>query len=336
MLLCVRFLTVFLWLWSAEAVVLPDLYQINVPVASEEEARLEKNTLLKRSFETLLFKMNPSPDILRLSSIAFASQNPERFIKTYTFVADPAPHFQVSYDSNLIEALFKSAQLPLWGKNRPLCLVWLLLEGQTEGVISFESNPDWGVELDQLSRKWGLPLVMPLLDLEEVSQISVQDITMGNMSVLKQAAERYSADANVIVRLQEISPDAWSADWALLLDNEKITWQQRAPTEKILLAEGLQTLALHLQKRYASTSGQSEAVIQIEVNQVTHAQEYAKLLQYLKGLPFIAAVQVQSVQGSQVILQLTPKDSIASLEQTFASDGHLVKIQGSQYRWSGL
>jgi DnaA family protein len=323
---CVSFLTLLFWLLTAEAVVVPDFYQINLPVASEAEALSDKQALLSRSFQALILKMTAQQEMLQAPQVVVALQSPERFIKTYTFAAQPTPTFQVLYDSNLIEGLFKSAQLPLWGKNRPLILVWCVVKKTPQSAFEIDNNPEWAAELDVLSRKWGLPLVMPALDLEEVSQVSAQDIVTGNFEILKQVAERYGAEVNLVIRLEEQSaPLPWEAHWELLVGDQKILWRQSAKTEQIILKEGVETVARNLQKRYAVTLNQSSGVVNVEVSSIKNLQEYARLLQYLKNNSSVASVRVEQVQGDRIKIQVVPKSNISDLDQALTADGHLIK-----------
>ena len=336
----VSFLTLLFWLLTAEAVVVPDFYQINLPVTSETEAVSEKQLLLNRSLQALILKMTAQQEMLRVEPIIAALEHPERFVKTYRFVAQPVPTFQVLYDANLIEALFKAAQLPVWGKNRPLILVWCLVKKTPQSDFEIDNNPEWATELDMLSRKWGLPLVMPTLDLEEVSQVRSQDIMTGNFSLLNQVAERYGAEVNLVIRLEEHHESSvWAAHWQLLVGDQKILWQQSAKTEKIILDQGVETVARNLQKRYAVTLNQSLGAVTIEVSSIQNLQEYARLLQYLKNSPAVASVRIERVQGDQIKIQVVPKSNPSDLDHALTAEGRLIKIntptdaQIAQYRW---
>ena len=85
----------------------------------------------------------------------------------------------VQFDANAVQRLLQDAAVPMWSGSRPVTLMWLAYEQDYNRQVVATSTPmDQPVKhnlMQQMHRR-GLPVVLPLMDLEDEMRVSASDI----------------------------------------------------------------------------------------------------------------------------------------------------------------
>jgi hypothetical protein len=171
----------------------------------------------------------------------------------------------------------------------------------------------------------GLPLVLPLLDLEDRLALSPRDVWAGFEGPLVAASARYGTDTLVRLRLHALDEGGWIARWDGEQAGERIEGRRQVaePVEAgVLLVDDL---ADRLASRYAvrSDDGGGE-VLWLQVDGIDAVARYAGLMRYLDQLDAVAAVQLVQVREDSLLLRIDGVGTGERLLDLLGLEGRLV------------
>jgi hypothetical protein len=173
-----------------EAVDVPTLFSAQVPL--DEEAENPREDAYRAALIQILARVSGSQ----------LSENEEAIDEMFPVPAAYVMQFRpgeedtlwVTFDGEAVERVLRASGQTVWGRDRPLTLVWLAVDwGQGEREIIAAGDPDRttrefrSIDRNRLLRervleiadKRGLPLVFPLLDTTDLQGITFSDIWGG-------------------------------------------------------------------------------------------------------------------------------------------------------------
>src|SRR5690606_25504380 len=136
---------------------------------------------------------------------------------------------RVEFNAARVSQALAQRNRPVWGPERPLTLLWVAFDDGFGERVLLGAN-DAGVaagsplaELLQTTRaelaaaadERGLPIALPLLDLEDLQALTFTDVWGGFEEPIRAASARYGADSILIgrVRIGDFGPEV---QWLLL------------------------------------------------------------------------------------------------------------------------
>lgn len=318
-----------LWSFTAQAIMVDDLYTVRLPVSDlSGQGQL---VLMQQGLGAVLSRISGRTDITTLPVVAKALEEAGQYVQQFTI--EEGQYF-AHYDPERLSQLLSSAGVPVWGENRPLTLMWLTVESADGRKLVGSEAKTYAQAIDQASKALGLPVMLPLLDLEDVAAVSVTDVQGRFAHILEPASERYASDAILAVRLLERAPNQWEGRWYLKGGEEQFDWLVDTPTLDEQLSKGLAAVAEHLASGYAVDQQNAPGEpVSLLVNDIHSAQQYAEVLAYLNGLAPVSAVQVGEVRGNSVVFKVTPIGGNQALRQAISLDHHLLAMGEQHYRW---
>jgi len=230
----------------------------------------------------------------------------------------PLPYLlDVSFAPSIVKAKMAELGVPIWGSVRPSVLVWLVREHEGERTLVGTSDAGEIVEpLLGLGELRGVPLYLPVADLQDVSAVNVDDIWGLFPESVDLASERYRADAVVMMRVYQSDSGLWSGNWLLNLKQSFETGSRYESELTELLESLVSDLAGVLSSRYAvsKVSGEQGSVLEIEVSHINSFADYVEIQRYLTELPPVASMTMRWVRSGSAAYQVT---LIGSKDQFF-------------------
>ena len=216
----------------------------------------------------------------------------------------------------------------MWGRERPLTLVWLALQDGTGRNIASADTPGPAAEaLRDLARARGLPTVLPLLDLEDRGQVRFTDIWGGFHESVVAASRRYGAEAVLIGRLERVSGDHWRARWTLVLPDRQQQWQGGGERLTAALSSGVDELAQILAERFAiHADGQAGQRLLLSIADVTTLEDYARVAGYLRSRDFIRNARLREAAPDTLRFELEVQGDVQSLRRLLSLADNLVPV----------
>lgn len=220
-------MVVFLPITSALAVKVANLYQTQIPVIAQTSDTKEQ--AVRDGFLQVLIKVTGNPDVDKNPLIRTNLKRADYFVHDYSYLSETpdAAHYllQITYEPSDIKRLLQNAKVSYWGDSRPLILVWLVVTNKQEdpNIISNEDGSNVYKGIRQAGKKYGLPLIFPVMDVEELADVSPGDVTNVSMNVLNRAAKRYAPDAQLIGTISEDDKGVES-QWQLVMNDFQWNW----------------------------------------------------------------------------------------------------------------
>jgi hypothetical protein len=340
-----RIIQVFiLWLFSFPMMTFAaqvNLYQVAIPVNTQSET--ERAGAIKKGVEQVLAKLTGNAAIAQQSAIKPKLTNAANYVQEYRYLPSPANDgrydLQIFYTKNDLNELLDEADIPFWGDQRPLIIMWVAMTDSqgTTTIISEESQKKLMAQLKETARILGIPVVFPVMDTADLSLISEKDIKTPDLSILKEASKRYSPDAYMIVTIQQ-EEGRYTSQWQLMLQDKHWDWPVTNKSIDKLANTALDHAAQILVKQYSEGQhDQPKQWIKLEVSQMTSAADVSKLMKSLKQISLVRRIQLDQVSGDRVQLSLMVQGPMEKFIQNAAINKHLV-LSSSQdstliYQW---
>lgn len=239
----------------------------------------------------------------------------------------PQLYLLASFDPPSLRAWMVKQQLPVWGGERPETLVWLAVNaGSSRALVSAEQYPKLRASMETLAAQRGLPLLFPVMDLEDRNVISFADVWGRFGDAIETASARYRAQSVLVGRLSKTPGGLWRVEWEHGLQGEVKAWQASGRQLTPLLREGIDGATDRLAQVLAvQTTSSGPLQINITVSGIRNVQDYARATRYLAGLGPVKHVQVSRVVSEQVAMRVTIDGSIGALERLLSLGNTLVR-----------
>lgn len=302
---------------ASHAETLNGLYQVLEPVSSQAPA--ERDQATQRALETLVIRLTGDAKAAQGPGLAAIRKDPQQIISQFGYDAGPPESLQVDFDPASTDRALRGAGLALWGSNRPLILGWWLSDS-TEGSSLIGDGQAAAQPLRRAAQHRGLPLRLPLGDLDEQIVATAPNLESADPAPLRAASERYGADALLAVHARE-DAGQWQAQWRLWVGDETEQGSVQGADTAALADAVLLAVSERLAPRYAVKPGVSSEQL-LEVQGMT-LERYAALGHLLE--PFGA--QLLRVDGSRIVYrvngsadQLRTQLSLAKLQEIPAGE----------------
>ena len=287
--------------------VTPPLYEAEVAVKDQSVAA--RGPALREALTEVLIRLSGDRDLVRQPGVAALLAQADSHVQQYGYRPAPADardpgapwRLRVRFDGGGLERALRDLGLPFWGGERPETLVWLAVEQPGQRQLLGETDATEVKDgLLSTARHRGLPLIFPLLDLEDRARVSFSDVWGGFLEPVLEASRRYRPQALLIGRLHQSGSGAWQASWILRLQDSEQRWSGSATEPGALAAEGMGRVADELAARFAVVdTGGAGGRLRITVAGVTDTGDYARLNRYLASLSALQSAQLQTLAGDR-------------------------------------
>lgn len=313
---------------SAFAVEVQGLYEAEVPVRDKEQAT--RKVALGRALLSVIVKVSGqrSPDFD--PQIGAAVKNPSRFVQQFRYdstlkqdeTGQPLQRLSLwaRFDQAEVDTLLRSAGLPVWGRTRPAVLVWLGVEANAgRELVGSEDVSGLADTLYQSADRRGLPLLLPLLDLEDRARLSTSDIWAGFGDNILGASQRYQSETILVGRVYQVLPTVWEARWRLFLKQTPYDFSSQGDTVELALEEGLGEVADLIAERFARQGvAGDQTLVALVISDINTLPDYARALRYLESLDGVSNVSPTEVIPGSVSFQLESRGGAETLTQIIA------------------
>ncbi|PYB71581.1 DUF2066 domain-containing protein [Pseudomonas sp. LB-090624] len=252
------------------------LYQVREPVSGQgAEARTAATA---KALDTLVLRLTGDPKAAQNPALAELRKDPQQVINQVGSEAGPPESVLVEFDPGSTERALRKAGLALWGSNRPSILGWWLNDS-AEGSNLVGDGQASAQPLRRAAQHRGLPLRLPLADLQEQLVANAKQLEASDPAPLRQAAERYGADALLAVHAQE-ADGKWQGKWQLWLGDQREQGNAEGADQAALADAVMLAVSTRLAPRYVTRPGASSQ-LQLQV-QGMNLQRYAELARVLE------------------------------------------------------
>lgn len=316
------------------------LYSAEVPVAGQRTE--QRNAAIREAFRKVLVKVTGNSGIAKREGLQPAIQKAAGYVQKYRYRLapesdtsksgdDPQRLLEVEFDEEAVNRLLEGEGMPTWGRNRPQILVWLGIEKGGERV---HLTPGTDVVIEHAvldaGRDRGLPLMLPLMDLEDRSRLQISDLWGGFSTTVRNASRRYDPDLIIFGRLHRISDRLWRAHWTLLKeDGSSSSWKSEGSSGAVATKAGLQQLADRLAARSAPIRKLTDVIkLEMRVGGIQFLGDYERVQDYLQGLNSVEQAELLFAEPQAVVFALRVRGGRGVLEREISLGNMLQRDSG--------
>jgi hypothetical protein len=301
-----------------------NLFEAVVPVDSQQPDL--RNAYMKIALQEVLVRVTGQPEVLNRDSVRSMLDTPERFVQQYRYFTQPESTpprlmLRVDFDGGAIQQALRQQGVTYWGKSeRPEILLWLAVEDRgTRYIVSAQDGGDASREVQQAARQSGIPLLLPLMDLEDQNQVRFTDVWGGFFEGIQSASARYKPGDVLIGRLNRSPSGGWVARWDMRAGRDNGSWSGSGDELGGVLQAGIDTLSERLAAGVAAMeTGAVAGMTRITVEDVNTLMAFARVDDYLSSLTAVRRLELARVDGSTLQYALQLAGSLDGLTQTLA------------------
>lgn len=326
-----------------------DLYQFKVLVS--DKSTYSRDQASKAALLGVLTKVSGSTVDSELPEIKDAFNNISQFMRKYQYqdAEYGEQYLIIRFDNNKVDSLLNETGYPIWGNRRPLVLIWLAFEDAFQrDLVTREGFPQIEQVLSDQSQKRALPIVLPLLDLEDRVNITVSDVWANFSEPVNLASKRYNPERIVTARLYKPHQQtSWHLDWRFTHDSE-LAIESIIGDQQQVISQMIDDISSALAGRYGVNKSQ-ENNQRGELFMLSGVDSYIELehaKRRLLTLNVVQDIKIESIADSKVTLKLILNGSTQDLANTLSLDKGFKRIFDpfapvdentiEHYQWLGL
>lgn len=313
-----------------------DLYAASAIVLNQtaEVRRKAAGTGLK----SVIVRLSGTRDVLDHPEVKQAIRNASSYLYQFSYQStdqtitiagaeQPATELVMRFSPEPLAALLRANQLPLWSANRPDLLVWTAINTSKQNYVSRDSS--MGVALRRAAQDRGLPVVSPVLDLEDRSALPVSRIWAIDEGRIRVAARRYQTDAVLSGRFNR-ERQQWSGNFIMLHQSRVHYFTATGRSESGVATAIVDKVADYFARLYAVTPSAATDVnaVLLQVNNASDFERYTAVVSYLEELPLIKNVDVVQVRGPLLQVRVQLNTRLDRFLDTLKLDRKLQAIAG--------
>ncbi len=274
-------------------------------VITQSQSLKDRNKAIKDALAIVFGKIMAGENIFDDPTVKMALEDAPRYTTRYRYSLIPsnsdensARLMRVEFDQNALLELLRASKLGIWNEVRDETLIWLVVEKNGKKQIFDEQlMPDIANALTKAAKRKGIPLLFPLMDLEESQKITIPDILGAYSDKLLEVSKRYATPAILVGRLKKYKK-CWKTEWALYFNNDIKQWNSECVTLDEAILSGMEGTYDKLSKFYAVKPDTLEIdTVILKVLGVKNMTDMSKITDYLNSLPMTESVNWLKVKS---------------------------------------
>ena len=343
---CTAFLLACFFIHSSFSVAAEFIDLYSVKLAIDSEAKRERLLASQKALETVFVRATGDMDaVKKYPVLAKNIVSADQLLASYSYYQDTTPladymanqvmtndvgiaetkmpknvqssqlMVEFAFKPEAVKQLLMSASAPFWQASRPEVLIWLVVQdGAKRQIINSERSPGHFSQLQAAAKRRGIPIAQPLLDLEELSTISEDDIWALSMDKIIASSDRYAHGAVLAGKISRMTSGQWYGQWMLHYQNSELVEFYRGDDLLDFSDLGIDLIADKMANDYAVVTSEKRPNNEwlIQVDGVHSLQDFTRLSQSLRAVPALDTIRLHSVDQSSCYFYL---DAVVQLQK---------------------
>lgn len=317
------------------AIEVSGLYQVTVPV-NDQTPKTRWGAFLT-GFKEVLIRKSGSGRVLTTDEVRQAYRKVTAYVQRFQYASNEdkdaeSPFLlQLDFEPRLIDELIQEAGMPIWGSNRPVTILWLAAEKdfQRNIVKQEELRESLSHMIMENAQRRGIPVILPLMDLEDELSVSISDVWGRFNSSIVDASKRYAADSIVTGRISQIG-EFWQAKLSYINQDVERQMEFEAESEEALMATLSDQIAENLCQKYCVVQEVVSRMIRMQISGVGNFANFKKVEKYLSDLSSIRKVEVDRIAATNVRFNVALLGDLQSVKDGVALGKYLIEESAPQ------
>jgi hypothetical protein len=279
-----------------------DLYAAQAPLVDATDAGRDAAAAL--AFGSVLGQVTGHP-----ATAALARQPAGRTAATKALLGftsktapDGSPAIEARFDPAAVRSFLAAQGVAMLPDQRPTLLLWLVVDGPTPTWLGADEPPDVAAALMQSAAAHGLPVLLPVLDLDERRNLpaALDPAQPASVAALGTASAHYRPDGVLFARLRG-DARRWQLDArATLPGHEDAVWSARGDSVQAAIATALDHVTTLLASAVVAPQG-PPAPTQITVTGIDDVAGYGRVWDHLAHVPGLKGLRPVALGGGRAV-----------------------------------
>ena len=299
-----------------------DVYHAEVVLSNEKNAR---SIAWGEGLEQVLIKASGNANIADNEVVKKAMRDGSDYLAKFKYgTLNGEKSLDMQYSPKQVSALLSQANASVWPKDRENVLVWLVQDDNVERQVGWEqSGLDSVSALQTAAQQSGLPITLPVGDMDDLTKISAPDLWGGFPDPLAAASVRYPADSVLVLKVAD-NGQASEVNWQLYdMTPDRITSSPQSAVTGVESGDVAQAIdkaidrvsAYYAKKNQPTGKQVADDALWAHFSGIQSAQSFFNLERSLLNLESVATVQVHSIQGANVTFNIQLLSNKAEFEK---------------------
>ena len=306
-----------------------DLYQSQQPVANQEEkerTRVSPNILSQVLLKVvgdraLLNATDLTPILAQVSTLIQQSQYRRLNVFADDLTEPDQLALSLKFNESSVNQALTTLRLPIWSKSRPDVMIWLAIDdGDTRRILSADdAEATYTKALHQAALQRGLPILLPIMDLQDQSQIEFADVWGEFTDPIQKATERYAAKIILMGSVSTHRNGGVEVRWQSLINGETLQWQSKGDITTAMQS-GIETLTDNVARRFTQVvaSNSVQEALDVLISNVRDYADYARVIDYLTQLHYVSDVQIGKLEQDKMTVKVLIRGDKSVFNRTLA------------------
>ena len=298
----------------------PDQYQQELSVsATDDTSRVED---FRRALSQVLGRLI-AREAMGTKTVSALLARSSDYVEQFEYLAAPMnpgeassrSALRVRFDRYRLNQLLRGAGIGIWGGERPELVVWLVVHDGSEGRFTGgDESAEFNQPLQSAGGMRGLPIVMPLLDLTDQTNLTLADVEAGNEGRIREATRRYESDVALAGTLRRAGDNTWEASWLFVGFGQNAKWRAGPLELREVIQAGVDGAYGRLISLYAP-AGKVETVVEVEIRGIASMSDAERCGDYLRTLPTVKQVDWLRAELSLAVWRVRLAGSVDTFRQ---------------------
>ena len=331
---------------SANAGVIEGLYNAQIEVADQSTAT--QNAAIRDGLQDVFVKVSGNSTLLNDPQIKQQLKQAKRYLRTYRFEQTPEHlYLVVNFDQEKVDKQLRDTGYRIWDKLRPETILWLAIRepnGRRE-LISEGSHQELIVAAQKVAKRRGVEIVQPLLDLDDMQNISIYDVWGGFVHQLAQASKRYGVENVLSARIYKLENNdaegnddrgsaqdvdvAWQADWTLLEAGSTSGGTVSGTDQEQVVSALIEGMADNLANKYAIDFSRFDPAAMrtiVTIKNLSSLRQYGEILTFFNNLSVVSSASLVSQNGQVAQFELSLLGEVDNLVDAMSLDNRMSPV----------
>lgn len=295
-----------------------------------DEGSETRNTALSQLLATVLARVSGNTGIAGQPAAKDLLASAPSLVQEYRYRTEgtedqPVRYLWARFDQSAVERMMRERNLPVWVQ-RPRVLLWVATERAGKRVLlNLEQAPQARDAVVGRARERGMPLQLPLMDLEDQTKLTPADLWSEYQSGIRLASERYPHQMILAGRLSAQRGKKWRGVWSLIGRDDSQTFQGPAQTLEDALVFAVDQTQNLLAARFApmpGVAGSSGTLVSFA--DVYDLAAYGRLVALLGGLEPVSRVALRHVDQGNFLFELQVRGGRQDLVRALEAGGQVI------------
>lgn len=331
---------------------LTELYHGQMPV--NDQSTSSRNKAIKVLFEQTLIKVSGKSNIADYpemkstikSALSYASEFSFNNVKGVTYL-------DVQFSESLIDQLLRNNGITLWDVRRPTAMLWLVYEddkGQRQ-LINSQLKDELFVTAKKIANDRGIPLLLPLWDLDDQLEVSITDLWGQFESKVANANARYVSDYMILAKVssqgfgQQVSWNIYKMSsvvdaFGQTLSEIKIAGNDETETVEEAVYEIINQSTDYFVSQYSVDTSKEVGELFITLNNIDSLQTYVDVVKYLKSIKAVDQLTMVNNKGQEYQFKVKLIGNKQSMIDAISLGNKMIKLTNYDpdlilFQWRG-